>query len=188
VKSSLVHFSASFSTLANIVPASHLGRDTLAHPSLIMRGGCSNAGYATDFVDAQLTTLYNIACDRIKCYTDKGIDRSEQSGYDFALREYHYKKSTAPSLQVVFEFNVPRIEFICDHYAILHLTIESAVSSEATPFSFGDGPVTVSIGIPLKIDVSSDLFIYKLTLNPNGMPVNNRGYHDTHPLPRRGHI
>lgn len=153
-----------------------------------MRDGCSNARYATDFMDAQLTTLYNIACDRIKCYTDKGIDRSEQSGYDFALREYHYESTGSPPIRVVFEFNVPRVEFICDHYAIIYLTIENAVSCEATPFSFGDGPVTVSIGVPLKIDVSSGLFIYKLTLNPNGMPVNKRRHHDTHPFPRRGHF
>jgi hypothetical protein len=83
----------------------------------------NNAAHVTDFVNAQLKSLYKIAGDCIDHYEAEGIDRSKLSGYDFALREYHHN-STASS-PAKLEFDEPRVEFVCNHDAILHLTIQN---------------------------------------------------------------
>ena len=82
-----------------------------------------NARHATDFVNSQLKSLYDIAGDCIEHYGDTA---SKQPGYDFALREYYYKSKT--SSPVKFEFGVPEVEFICNHDAILRLDIQNVTS------------------------------------------------------------
>ena len=82
-----------------------------------------NADHATDFVNAQLHSLYKIAGACIDHYEARDVDRSEQSGYDFALREYYYKSKSSPTIK--FEFGHPRVEFVCNHDAILHLSVHS---------------------------------------------------------------
>jgi hypothetical protein len=90
----------------------------------------NNAGHAAVFVNAQLEALYKVADDCVRHYAEDGIDRSKQSGYDFALREYyHYQSKTSPPIK--FEFGKPEVEFVCNHDAILHLTITSVTAPTA---------------------------------------------------------
>jgi len=100
-----------------------------------------NAGHAAEFVNAQLHTLHKIAGDCVSHYESQDIDRSAHPGYDFALREYYYKSKTSHPIK--FEFGVPHVEFVCNHDAILHLTIEnvtvvSSVETSETTYS-GNG-------------------------------------------------
>lgn len=99
-----------------------------------------NAEHATEFVNAQLRSLYNISGACIEHYDAQDVDRSQQSGYDFALREYYYKSKTSSTIKP--EFDLPEVDFVCNHDAILYLKIQNVTvhsTYEASEITLANG-------------------------------------------------
>ena len=85
---------------------------------------------AAEFVNDQLWSLCNIAGDCVTHYTSDKTNHALEPGCDFALREFYCKSKNSPVIK--FEFLAPHIEFVCNHKAILHPTIQNASLSPRT--------------------------------------------------------
>ena len=91
--------------------------------------GENSANHAVHYVNAQLTALWK---NSVECteHAGKNLKALERVRYDFALREFHVgskqrsKATGEPELMFSATFNKPRIDFICNHEAVLYLTIK----------------------------------------------------------------
>ena len=124
--------------------------------------GENNAPHAEHYANAQLGALWDNATECV-AHHGKGIKPPENqrtfflmlkcrwltrsllvSGYSFALAEYYYGKhrNTPAATDMMFHasFGKPYIEFICNHDAILHLSLKNGHYN--TEFSRGDSRVS----------------------------------------------
>ncbi|GJJ16021.1 hypothetical protein Clacol_010300 [Clathrus columnatus] len=91
--------------------------------------GENSANHAVHYVNAQLTALWE---NSVECteHAGKNLKPLDRIRYDFALREFHVgstqrsKTTGEPELMFSAIFDRPRIEFICNHEAVLYLKIK----------------------------------------------------------------
>lgn len=93
----------------------------------------NSASLSVRYLNAQLQALWQNAeeCVRHSNWEKLKSPEYEKSKYTRALREFHLlpkRSSQSPSLDELFffaTFHEPKLEFVCNHEAILHLKIES---------------------------------------------------------------
>ena len=91
------------------------------------------ASLSVRYMNAQIHSLWENAkeCASQGHYSDFKSTEYEKSRYTRALGEYHFLSKKSPkglSIDELFffaEFAAPKLEFICNHEAVLHLKIES---------------------------------------------------------------
>ncbi|GJJ16055.1 hypothetical protein Clacol_010334 [Clathrus columnatus] len=90
--------------------------------------GENSANHAIHYVNAQLTALWE---NSVECteHAGKNLKPLERIRYDFALHEFHVgstqrsKTTGEPELMFSAIFGRPRIDFVCNHEAVLYLKI-----------------------------------------------------------------
>lgn len=93
----------------------------------------NTASLSVRYMNAQLHALWENAkeCASQGHYSDFKSTEYEKSKYTRAIGEYHYLPKKAQKglhneeLFFFAKFAAPKLEFICNHEAVLHLTIES---------------------------------------------------------------
>ncbi|KDQ52587.1 hypothetical protein JAAARDRAFT_702442 [Jaapia argillacea MUCL 33604] len=91
--------------------------------------GQNSAHHAVQYLNAQLSVLWENALECI-AHNSHGLKPLERVRYDFALAEYHFgaqqSSDVAQQDDVMFRavFDKPRLEFVCNHEAILYLKIK----------------------------------------------------------------
>ncbi|CCM02877.1 uncharacterized protein FIBRA_04991 [Fibroporia radiculosa] len=82
------------------------------------------APQAVHYVNAQLTALYENALDCVKTH-DNADKPGEHFKYSHALADFSFVDPYIKGHHTMFQanFGKPRLEFICNHDAVLHLTI-----------------------------------------------------------------
>ncbi|KAF8884777.1 hypothetical protein BD779DRAFT_1442896 [Infundibulicybe gibba] len=91
--------------------------------------GQNSAHHAVHYLNSQLGSLYENSVECVK-HAGSGLKPLERVRYDFALAEFHVgaKQRTKFALKddMMFSaaFGKPRLEFICNHEAILYLRIK----------------------------------------------------------------
>ncbi|THH28534.1 hypothetical protein EUX98_g5660 [Antrodiella citrinella] len=95
----------------------------------VMCIGENSAPHAEHYLNAQLGALWENAVECVS-HHGKGLKPSDNQKYSFSLAEYYYgkhrAKGQASKADMMFyaSFDKPRIEFICNHDAIIHLTLK----------------------------------------------------------------
>lgn len=91
--------------------------------------GKNSAYHATSYVKAQLEVLHKNAKE---CFNEVGEDLGALERYDFALAEFYasledrFNTGLKKNARFRATFGVPKLEFICNHEAVLTLDIASA--------------------------------------------------------------
>ncbi|TCD65183.1 hypothetical protein EIP91_003005 [Steccherinum ochraceum] len=91
--------------------------------------GENSAPHAEHYLNAQLGALWENATECVSHHS-KGLKPSDNQKYSFALAEYyfgkHRAKGHASKADMMFHasFGRPRIEFICNHDAAIHLSLQ----------------------------------------------------------------
>ncbi|KAF8881368.1 hypothetical protein BD779DRAFT_1546677 [Infundibulicybe gibba] len=91
--------------------------------------GQNSAHHAVHYLNSQLRSLYENSVECVK-HAGSGLKPLERVRYDFALAEFHVgaRQQTKFALKddMMFSavFGKPRLEFICNHEAILYLKIK----------------------------------------------------------------
>ncbi|TCD64013.1 hypothetical protein EIP91_004681 [Steccherinum ochraceum] len=100
--------------------------------------GENSAPHAEHYINGQLGTLWENAYECVQ-HHGKGMKPSESQKYSFALAEYWFGKyrgkGSVSKADMMFRasFSKPRIEFICNHDAIIHLSLnEGHYNSETS--------------------------------------------------------
>lgn len=92
--------------------------------------GENSAHHAVHYVNAQLGALWDNATQCVH-KVGKDLKPLERVRYDFALAEFHagsrHRSKTGSKDETMFSavFNKPRLDFICNHEAVLYLHIKS---------------------------------------------------------------
>ncbi|KAF8884776.1 hypothetical protein BD779DRAFT_1739314 [Infundibulicybe gibba] len=96
--------------------------------------GQNSAHHAVHYLNSQLGSLYENSVECVK-HAGSGLKPLERVRYDFALAEFHVgaKQRTKFALKddMMFSavFGKPRLEFICNHEAILYLRSRKVIST-----------------------------------------------------------
>lgn len=91
--------------------------------------GQNSAHHAVHYLNAQLNSLYENAVECVK-HCGTGLKPLERVRYDFALAEFHVgakqrsKFASKDDMMFSAVFSKPKLEFICNHEAILYLKIK----------------------------------------------------------------
>jgi len=91
--------------------------------------GENSANHVVHYVNSQLTALWE---NSVECtqHAGKNLKPLERVRYDFALREFYVGSkqlsTTTGESELMFSaiFDKPRVDFICNHEAVLYLTIK----------------------------------------------------------------
>ncbi|KAF8312219.1 hypothetical protein DL93DRAFT_1325415 [Clavulina sp. PMI_390] len=87
-----------------------------------------NSEHVTEYINAQLHALHKV---NEECHHHYSVDNHDElfalPGYDFALAAFYHKQAFSYSnYQFSAKFGAPRVEFVCNHDVLLHLSIHSA--------------------------------------------------------------
>ncbi|KDQ49725.1 hypothetical protein JAAARDRAFT_142971 [Jaapia argillacea MUCL 33604] len=91
--------------------------------------GQNSAHHAVHYLNAQLGALYENSVECVK-HTGPGLKPLERVRYDFALAEFAVGAKQRSNVQHVEDtmfhavFSKPRLEFVCNHEAVLYLKIK----------------------------------------------------------------
>lgn len=93
----------------------------------------NSAALSVRYLNAQLQALWENAdeCSKHAGYTDFKSAEYDKSRYTRAIREFHYltkrsaKNLSEEELFFVAKFSQPKLKFICNHEAVLFLTIQT---------------------------------------------------------------
>lgn len=87
----------------------------------------NNAHHSIHYINAQLAALHAIASECVAQHVSSGVSISDGQNYDTALAEfdYHAGKNARSEGDLLFSasFGAPTLGFICNHDALLDITI-----------------------------------------------------------------
>jgi hypothetical protein len=91
--------------------------------------GENSADHAVKYLNAQLSVLHSNALECVSRHSN-GLVPSRPHQYSFALAEFHLTSGRGPvktqeDLEFYAAFEAPRLEFVCNHEAVLYLKMKT---------------------------------------------------------------